>query len=257
MKIEVSEMYRGFQGEGPNLGRPSLFVRTRRCNLQCSWCDSKFTWSRDDPGFENYATFETPRHLVECMGTYTSPHMPQAVVLTGGEPLIWQRQLYEALSEYRRINPVPIEVETSGTVMPSDGMLRLCNFSISHKLGSSHKLALAGTINIYRKRLWRDDVVRRVVSAGALSLRNVCFKPVFAPIDYGEVEVYLQWLTNVCNLLGIGWSLLRERIYLMPEAATQGDLAAAQKYVMELAQAYGVRCTTRLHVLAYGNERRR
>lgn len=256
--IEIAEMYLAPQGEGPNLGRLSLFVRTRRCNLRCSWCDSKFTWSRGDPDYNEYGVYTPPQLAKQMFWTQAChPHPPHAVVLTGGEPLIWQRQLHEAMLAYRSAHMCPIEVETSGTIMPSVDMLRLCNFNISHKLASAHKTALAGNVGIFRERLWREDVVRAIISAGGLVLQNVCFKPVFHPHDYGEIEVYLRWLSDAAGRVGVSWERLRERIYLMPEASDAATLAITQKFIITLALNYGVRCTTRLQILAYGNERRR
>jgi hypothetical protein len=135
--------------------------------------------------------------------------------------------------------------------MPSDDMLRLCNFNISHKLPS------AGNANIPRDRLWREDVVRRIISAGGLILQNVCFKPVVDPMrDIMELEAYLHWLSDVCARVGVSWERLRERVYLMPQATTADGLSYSQKHIIESAQDLGVRCTTRLQVLAYDNTRR-
>lgn len=252
--IEISEIYLAPQGEGPNLGRPSLFVRTRRCTLHCAWCDSKFTWDRNSLDFqENFDVYDSPRHLAnEMLACSQYGDLCHVVVLTGGEPLIWQRELYEALLLYRRSHACPIEVETSGTVMPSDDMLHLCNFNISHKLLS------AGNADISRDRLWREDVVRRIISAGGLVLQNVCFKPAIdARIDDAEVGPYISWLADVGKRLGVSWERLRERVYLMPQATTVDQLRQAQGYVIAVAQELGVRCTTRMQILAYGNERRR
>lgn len=254
-EIEVAEIYMAPQGEGPNLGRLSLFVRTQRCNLHCSWCDSAYTWRSLHPSHDEYAVW-TPAQLAKAMHAAHSIGLaPHAVVLTGGEPLIWQRQLHEAMLEYRsrgdmRLVP-PIEVETSGTIMPSVEMLLLCQFNISHKMKS------AGNVGISRERLWREDVIREVIFAPGVALGNVCFKPVFHPNDYEEIEVYLNWLSEVGRRVGVSWERLRQRVYLMPEATDAVTLAIAQKSVITLAKNYGVRCTTRLQILAYGNERRR
>jgi len=248
--IEISEIYRAPQGEGPNLGRPSLFVRTRRCTLHCSWCDSKFTWKHDDPDFEMYEVY-SPLQLAEAMCKQNFyPNTPHAVVLTGGEPLIWQRELPEAIRLYRQVNLVPVEVETSGTIVPNDELLRLCSFNISHKFAASNP-------DVCREFRLSEETVRRVVSAGLPHFDNVCFKPVVQPDDEYELSEYLRWLYQIAGALGITWQRLRQRIYLMPEATTAARLIEAQRFVIELAGRLGVCCTTRMHILAYGSERRR
>lgn len=252
--IEVSEMYVAPQGEGPNMGRPSLFVRFRRCTLQCTWCDSRFTWDENDPAYQKYETYE-PHELVGAMLRRSLPHPDvrrvQAVVLTGGEPLLWQRELREVLEAYRHTHAVPVEVETSGTIIPSEAMLLHCNFVVSHKLASSHNSAA-------RDYLWNETVVRRLLVAGGGMLNNITFKSVVDPTqDAAEVEPYLHWLAGAATRLGVSWQRMQEHIYLMPQGRDAAEVAAAQPYVIELAQVYGVRCTTRMHVIAYGHDRRR
>ncbi|MGH7350744.1 MAG: radical SAM protein, partial [Candidatus Methylomirabilales bacterium] len=44
MTFQVSELFTSIQGEGEVIGMPSHFIRLYRCDLTCSWCDSKYTW---------------------------------------------------------------------------------------------------------------------------------------------------------------------------------------------------------------------
>ena len=42
--MQVNEIFKSIQGEGPNFGKPAIFLRTAQCNLKCTWCDTKYTW---------------------------------------------------------------------------------------------------------------------------------------------------------------------------------------------------------------------
>lgn len=48
--LQISEIFRSIQGEGPNLGVPSTFVRVARCNLHCSFCLPPYTYIRTSEG---------------------------------------------------------------------------------------------------------------------------------------------------------------------------------------------------------------
>ena len=83
------EIFASIQGEGASLGQPSTFVRLAVCNLQCSWCDTAYTWdwSRFDRS-EQVMALPVAR-VVEAVTALP----PRRVVITGGEPLLQRRQL--------------------------------------------------------------------------------------------------------------------------------------------------------------------
>lgn len=71
-----------FQGEGPSAGTPAVFIRLSRCNLACSWCDTKYTWdwAHYDP------RKESARLGVTDLAEWALSLPPGLVVITGGEP---------------------------------------------------------------------------------------------------------------------------------------------------------------------------
>ena len=42
-KVRVSEIFGPtVQGEGPLIGKPTVFVRTGGCDYRCNWCDTLY-----------------------------------------------------------------------------------------------------------------------------------------------------------------------------------------------------------------------
>ena len=116
------EIFSSIQGEGPDVGATTLFVRFGGCDLRCRWCDSKHTWQTADE-----CRIETTRFSGEWR-TRKNPLSVEAIVaaarsldarahrfvsLTGGEPLL-QPAAVKALAEaLRRLGPA-IHLETHG-----------------------------------------------------------------------------------------------------------------------------------------------
>ena len=44
MDANLVEIFSSVQGEGPDVGASTLFVRLGACDLRCRWCDSPHTW---------------------------------------------------------------------------------------------------------------------------------------------------------------------------------------------------------------------
>ncbi|MGI0070762.1 MAG: 7-carboxy-7-deazaguanine synthase QueE [Thermoplasmata archaeon] len=74
--MRIIEVFHSVQGEGPLTGVRTSFVRTARCNLRCSWCDTAYSFG---PGQER----SIPSLLREV-----ARHRTHHVCLTGGEPLL-------------------------------------------------------------------------------------------------------------------------------------------------------------------------
>jgi 7-carboxy-7-deazaguanine synthase len=74
--MRITEIYKSIQGESTYAGLPCVFVRTNRCDLRCSWCDSEFT-------FTGGVVMSVDEILaeVERLG-------PGLVEITGGEPML-------------------------------------------------------------------------------------------------------------------------------------------------------------------------
>ena len=74
--MRIIEVFHSIQGEGPFTGERTSFVRTARCNLRCTWCDTPYSFG---PGRER-SVASLVREVVR--------HWTHRACLTGGEPLL-------------------------------------------------------------------------------------------------------------------------------------------------------------------------
>jgi 7-carboxy-7-deazaguanine synthase len=119
------EMFASFQGEGVCIGQGTFFIRCAKCNLQCNWCDTKYSWQK---GIQ----FTTPA-IVEM---FRQSKM-KTITITGGEPLLQQ----EGIRMLRKALHSEIYIETNGTITPE--LVQDLNFIVSPKLtnsGMRHKV---------------------------------------------------------------------------------------------------------------------
>ncbi len=101
-KLPLVEDFYTIQGEGYHAGKPAYFIRLGGCDVGCSWCDAKYTWNP-----KLYPPVE-----VEQVINRTLDCPAQAIVITGGEPLIYP---LEHLTRELRARKLEIFLETSGS----------------------------------------------------------------------------------------------------------------------------------------------
>jgi 7-carboxy-7-deazaguanine synthase len=100
--MRITEIYKSIQGESTWAGMPCIFVRTNRCDLRCTWCDSAFTFTG---GVE--MSVEAILGEVERLG-------PGLVEITGGEPMI-QTETPELCRRFLALG-YEVLIETSGSM---------------------------------------------------------------------------------------------------------------------------------------------
>ena len=126
--MNVMEIYRSIQGEGSLMGVPTTFVRFFACNLRCSWCDTKYSWSVREGGTWESISPEEVAERVQALGA-------RHVVLTGGEPTL-QKELAQ-LARLLKDQEYHLTVETNTTIFPATVAPLIDLWSLSPKLSSA------------------------------------------------------------------------------------------------------------------------
>ncbi|MFH1125830.1 MAG: radical SAM protein [Candidatus Altiarchaeota archaeon] len=102
-KVKVCEIFASIQGEGRQIGRPTVFIRTSGCNLRCTWCDTK------------YALELGKEFAVDDIVSKVNEFNLSSVCITGGEPMIQLLPLKDLVKELKRIG-YQVTLETNGTI---------------------------------------------------------------------------------------------------------------------------------------------
>jgi 7-carboxy-7-deazaguanine synthase len=238
------EIFHTVQGEGISAGCPAVFIRTSRCNLHCVWCDTDHTWNFEGtpwphekdavPGYTKHrkadVTIElSPAEAARSILAYGCPR----VVITGGEPLLQEKELLETARIMLAEMPDCIfEVETNGTRIPSPEF-----GEIVHQFNVSPKLSNAGMPE--NLRLVPEALTHFAASPKAW------FKFVVAtPSDLAEIQT-----------LRSRFDIPPQRILLMPEGRTAAELDLSAPQLAELCRDLGYRFCDRLHIRLWGDKR--
>lgn len=108
----VEEFY-SIQGEGFNTGQAAYFIRLGGCDVGCSWCDSRYSWNPDLHPL--VATEKIIKNVIDS-GT-------DSVVVTGGEPLMWNLDFLCSAIKREKIKTF---IETSGAYPLSGNWYWIC-----------------------------------------------------------------------------------------------------------------------------------
>ena len=103
-RYNVNEIFLSIDGEGYRTGLPVVFIRMYGCNLNCSYCDTRYSCEQQE-----YREMS----LYDILAQVLSYGVPR-VTLTGGEPLIHPgvKDLIVSLVA----NDIEVNIETNGAV---------------------------------------------------------------------------------------------------------------------------------------------
>jgi len=99
--LPVMEEFYTIQGEGFNTGKAAYFIRIGGCDVGCHWCDVKESWNA------NLHPLVDSNEVIKNVLS----HKADSVVITGGEPLIYN--LHFLTTELKQLG-IKTFIETSG-----------------------------------------------------------------------------------------------------------------------------------------------
>ena len=223
------EIFHSIQGEGVSAGTPSVFLRLATCNLACTWCDTKYTWDWESYDYHKEMVSLSGDEVQERVVAFDCQHL----VITGGEPLLQQREL-APLAAALKGRGYYSEVETNGTLAPVPEMVSaISQWNVSPKTGNSGN------------ELGRREVPEALEAFRELD--NAYFK--FVIVEPSDVE-------EVAHLVD-RYGLATHRVVLMPEGVTSETVQERGKWVAEACTRRGFLFSTRLHIPLWGDQRGR
>lgn len=200
--MRVNEIFNSIDGEGKRAGELATFIRFCGCNCNCSYCDSKYTW-----------TEQGKEMSVDEIVEYVVDNGYPNITITGGEPLIQENlnELVERLVDCGKF----VNIETNGTINPSHvipihstspNVFVTMDYK-SKSSGQQDKMKLENFVD-----LWNTDVLKFVVaneeemkdaldfmhklesyqSGDIEQLPLVYFSPVYGKIEPKQIVEFMQ-----------------------------------------------------------------
>jgi 7-carboxy-7-deazaguanine synthase len=185
--MKVCEIFNSIQGEGLDMGAPTVFVRTSGCPLRCKWCDTLYAFS------------EGEEMSIDDILTKVEGYGPSRVCVTGGEPMV-QKDIFNLL-ERLLAKGYFVSVETSGAIpieeMPCVDNLRIvldikCPSSEMHEKMEFSNIELLGPADEL-KFVISDredyDYAKEIIS----KYKPVC-TIIMQPVWGNEIKEVVDWV---------------------------------------------------------------
>ena len=219
--MKVVEIFNSIEGEGIRAGFPCTFIRLFGCNLNCSYCDSRYACEEEKESSDKFISYIPSVMSIPEIMERVELFQTKRVTVTGGEPLIHPgiEKLLKALVE----GGYEVNVETNGTQFPKRYILEPDEF-FDYRKNCEVRLIRPSAGKVFYTMDWKckssgmedkmhidlvneltsDDVLKFVVGNvedmdGALkvieqmtSKPHIFFSPVFGSIEPKSIVGYLQ-----------------------------------------------------------------
>jgi 7-carboxy-7-deazaguanine synthase len=197
--LKISEIFYSIEGEGIEIGRPEIFVRLSGCNLNCSWCDTK------------YALVGGKEMDINSVLKEVSHFPCQSVSITGGEPLIQMGEVCQLVKELKQLD-YWVQLNTNGTLF-SEEIFNLADLiSMDCKCPSSEMKSkdevLRKTLKLFNSKTQFKFVISnmrdykyaiRKVSYLLSEAKNIIFQPEWSSREFAK-EMAFRIGKSKCNI---------------------------------------------------------
>jgi 7-carboxy-7-deazaguanine synthase len=234
--LSDDEVFMTLEGEGKNIGLPSIFLRFSMCNLSCiGWaspenpngCDSKSSWI-----VKNKFTFEELFKYFEDRNFHENLKRGDILKLTGGEVFLQEKNVYEWCIQARerwQIRDLRIEFETNATLIPK------CNWNIFHtSYICSPKLANNGDPENKR---YKPDALE-------WHANNITSTFKFVICNEKDLDELFEKYINE-------FEIDNRRIWLMPECSSTAQFKEKAPWIAELCMKHNFNFSPRLQILIW------
>ncbi|WP_166332151.1 7-carboxy-7-deazaguanine synthase QueE [Sphingobacterium chungjuense] len=134
-QLPLMEEFYTIQGEGYHTGKAAYFIRLGGCDVGCHWCDVKESWD---------ASIH-PLTSVDTIVQHADQHPAKTVVVTGGEPLIYN---LDPLTKSLQERGIRTFMETSGAYPLSGHWDWICLSPKKFKAPRKDVLEAAGELKV-------------------------------------------------------------------------------------------------------------
>ena len=187
--MKVVEIFNSIEGEGKRAGIPCTFIRLHGCNLNCTYCDSRYAWQE-----ENF-TVMSVEEILDSVKRIGCPN----ITITGGEPLFHEG--VDLLIRSLRAEMYEVNVETNGSIVPHNYGSRVF-FTVDYKTNAS---GMSDKMNEEAFKVLKDtDVIKCVVGSWQdmeqslnfierFTRPSVYISPVFGKIEPEEIVRFIKF----------------------------------------------------------------
>lgn len=218
MSYKVVETFVSINGEGQKSGELAVFIRLAGCNLDCSYCDTR--WA-------NQSDVEYAEMTGEEIYDYIKNTEVKNITLTGGEPLL-DNSIFDLIKIITDDKLLFLEIETNGSISLENLVKnnpKNLSFTLDYKSPSS--LMEGSMIKSNFNLLNRKDTVKFVIGNkedlekahtiikeyDLTRKTNVLISPVFSDIKLEEIVDYMK--ENLLN--GVKLQIQLHKIIWDPE----------------------------------------